>query len=265
MDFAIPVNIDETIPLSELFAKIAESGFGKLALTDNPQHCDYQQHTGRLQLIAYAKERKLSFDTLHVPVGRDFDITSKHADTRMGAVCNVANTMHAARVLGVRTVVISATHALPSPHGSDAQSLVHALEGLIETAEIMGINLALRNLIDRRSLDSLAIAMEEYDSPRFGFCYDTALDLLADHEPYAILEEYGDRLKAVLFADTDGKVSRNLVPFTGIVDWQCVWAMLSVAGYRDPITLNVALPNSITESLIILSEVRNRFDQSSLV
>lgn len=265
MDFAIPVNIDETIPLAELFAKIAQSGFGRLALTDNPQHCDYQEHTGRLQLIAYAQERKLLFDTLHVPVGRDFDITSKHADTRMGAVCNVANSMHAARVLGVRTVVISATHALPSPHGSDTQSLVHALEGLIETAEIMGINLALRNLIDRQSRESLAVALEEYDSPRFGFCYDTALDLLADHEPYAMLEEYGDRLKAVLFADTDGKVARNLTPFTGVVDWQRVWAMLSVIGYSGAITLNVKPPTLIEESLKILAEVRAQFAVMSLL
>ncbi len=261
MDFAIPVNIDETIPLDDLFAKIADCGFPYLALTDNPQHCDYQQHTGRLQLIAYAQKQRLAFDTLHVPVGKDFDITSKHADTRMGAVCNVANTMHAARVLGVRTVVLSATHALPSPHGSDTNSLIHGLEGLIETAENMGINLALRNLIDHRSLESLAAALEEYDSPRFGLCYDTALDLLADHEPYELLDQFGDRLKAVLFSDTDGKMARNLAPFTGIVDWQRVMASLAVCGYRDPVTLNVKLPKSINDSLSTLSEVKDRLGQ----
>ncbi len=265
MDLAIPVNIDETIPLADLFTKIADCGFQYLALTDNPQHCDYQQHTGRLQLIAYAQKQKLAFDTLHVPVGKDFDITSKHADTRMGAVCNVANTMHAARVLGVRTVVLTATHALPSPQGSDTTSLIHALEGLIETAENMGINLALRNLIDHRSLESLAAALEEYDSPRFGLCYDTALDLLADHEPYAMLEEYSDRLKAVLFADTDGKVMRNLAPFTGTVDWQQVCAMLTVGGYRNPVTLNVRMPSLIDDSLRTLLEVKDRLDQISLV
>ncbi len=265
MDFAIPVNIDETIPLDDLFAKIADCGFPYLALTDNPQHCDYQQHTGRLQLIAYAQKQRLAFDTLHVPVGKDFDITSKHADTRMGAVCNVANTMHAARVLGVRTVVLSATHALPSSHGSDTKSLIHGLEGLIETAENMGINLALRNLIDHRSLESLAAALEEYDSPRFGLCYDTALDLLADHEPYALLDQYGDRLKAVLFSDTDGKVARNLAPFTGIVDWQQVFAILTVGGYRDPVTLNVRMPSLIAEKLAILQSIRDRFEQMSLI
>lgn len=264
MDFAIPVNIDETIPLDDLFARIAGCGFQQLALTDNPQHCDYQQHTGRLQLIAYAQKQSLAFDTLHVPVGKDFDITCKHADTRMGAVCNVANTMHAARVLGVRTVVLSATHALPSPHGSDTRSLIHGLEGLIETAENMGINLALRNLIDRRSLESLAAALAEYDSPRFGLCYDTALDLLAGHEPYELIDQFGDRLKAVLFADTDGKVSRNLAPFTGIVDWQRVWAMLAVAGYRGSLTLNVSLPALIEEKLAVVTNVRSRFEEISL-
>ncbi len=265
MNFAIPVNIDETIPLADLCGEIAGSGFAHLALTDNPRHCDYQQHTGRLQLIAYAQSQRLAFDTLHVPVGQDFDVTSKHADTRMGGVCNVANTMHAARVLGVRTVVLSATHSLPSRHGSDTRSMIHALEGLIETAEIMGINLALRNLIDRQSLASLATALQEYDSPRFGLCYDTALDLLADHEPYALLDQFGDRLKAVLFADTDGKVARNLAPFAGIVDWRRVLASLAVCGYREPVTLNVILPKSISDSLSILSEVKDRLDQISLV
>lgn len=264
MDFAIPANIDETISLSDLFEKIAATGFARLALTANPQHCDYQQRTGRLQLIAYANQYKLVFDTLHVPVGLDYDITNKDSESRMGAVCNVANTMHAARVLGVRTVVLSATHALPNRHGSDTRSLLHALEGLIESAEIMGINLALRNLIDVRSRESLDAAMREYLSPRFGLCYDTALDLLADHEPYEILDKYGERLKAVLFADTDGKVMRNLPPFSGIVDWHRVSALLSVAGYQSPVTLNVSLASSINESLSVLMDISKRFSQMLL-
>ncbi len=260
MEFSIPVNIDERIPLVELFAKVANHGFRKLALTNNPQHCDFDEHTGRLQLIAYAHEHRLSFDTLHVPVNQIYDITSKHSESRMGAVCNVANTMHAARVLGVRTVILSATHALPSPHGSDTRSLIHALEGLIETAEIMGINLALRNLIEKQSLESLAAALREYSSPRFGLCYDTALDLLADHEPYMLLDEFGGRLKAVIFADTDGKVARNLVPFTGIADWQQVCAMLTDHGYRETVTLNASLTAGVDASLSALAEVRTRIN-----
>ncbi|MGB5137436.1 MAG: TIM barrel protein [Candidatus Zixiibacteriota bacterium] len=261
MEFSIPVNIDESIPLVMLFERIAKHGFAKLALTTNPQHCDYEQQTGRLQLMAYAKEHGVVFDTLHVPVNQNFDITSKHAETRMGAVCNVANTMHAARVLGVRTVVISATHALPSRHGSDTKSLIHALEGLIESAEIMGINIALRNLIERLGLDSLAVALREYSSPRFGLCYDTALDVLADHEPYVLLEEFGDRLKAVIFADTDGKAKQNLVPLSGAVDWQKVCAMLSDHGYSEPVTLNVNLPAGAETGLRELAEVGRQINE----
>ena len=260
MRFAIPVNIDDNIPLVNSWGQIARSGFESLSLTVNPQHCDYNEHTGRLQLLAYAREHHLTFDTLHVPATRDYDLTVKNSDVRMGAVCNVANIMHTARVLGVRTVILSVTHSLPNPYGSDTASLLRSLEGLIETAEIMRINLAMRNLIDRRSLDSLAAALKEYNSPWFGFCYDTALDLIADHEPYVIFEQLGDRLKAALFADTDGKVERQLLPFTGIVDWHKVCALLTVYGYLEPVTMYVSHPRG---ALILpeLAVIRDRFEQ----
>ncbi len=261
MEFAIPINIDENIPLVDLFDRIATAGFGQLAMTANPQHCDYNEHTGRLQLLAYAKIHDMRFDTLQVPVAQDYDLTTTNSEVRMSSVCNVANVMHAARVLGVRTVILTVTHALPTPYGSDIKSLIQSLEGLIETAEIMGINLAMRNLIDRRSLETMAAALREYNSPRFGLCYDTALDLMADHEPYLILDEFGGRLKAVSLADTDGKIERNLVPFTGIVDWQQVCAMLTDHGYQSPVTFNVASASEGSTVLAKLVEVRDRINQ----
>lgn len=263
MRFSIPANIDDNIPLVIAFGKIAQSDFDSLAVTVNPQHCDYNEHTGRLQLIAYAREHALTFDTLHVPAGRDFDLTITNSDVRMGAVCNVANIMHAARVLGVRTVILSVTHSIPSPHGSDTASLLRSLEGLIETAEIMGINLAMRNLIDARSLVTLSAALREYDSPRFGFCYDTALDLIADHEPYVLLDQYGERLKAVLFADSDGKIARQLLPFSGAVDWHKVCALLTVYGYSQAVTLNISHPRGAAV-LPELADIRERFNQMLL-
>jgi sugar phosphate isomerase/epimerase len=261
LEFAIPVNIDESIPLIESFRNVKESGFRYLAVTVNPQPCDYNAHTGRLQLLAYAREQALEFDSLQVPATQDYDLTIKNSDARMGAVCNVANTMHAARVLGVRSVILSVTHALPTPYGSDTQSLIRSLEGLIETAEIMRINLAMRNLIDRRSLDTLTAALREYNSPYFGLCYDSALDILADHEPYVILDEFGGRLKAVSFADTDGKIERQLVPFSGVVNWQQVCAMLTDHGYRFPVTFNAARAAAGKNVLAELAEARDRINQ----
>lgn len=258
MDFSIPNNLDSRISLRELFLAAAAKGFSKIALTDILPHCDYYDHTSRLQLLAHSGEAGVAFDTLHVPVGTKYDISSKNADLRMEGVCNVANAMHAARVLGARTVVISVTHALPNPHGSDTRSVIHALNGLIETAEIMRINLAMRNLIDSKSLETIAAALSEYDSPYFGLCYDAGLDMLADHEPYVLIDDHGHRLKAVIFADSDGKSRYDLMPFTGLIDWHRILAMIADHGYEDPILLGRGMRDVTIDQL---SEAAAKFNE----
>lgn len=263
MDFALPSALSQSVSLVRLFELASEHGFPLLTVTNDEPHCSFLKRGGRLQWLAYCKQYGTRIDAVHVPVHPDYDITCTDAETRMGAVCNIALVMSAARELGARVVVLSITHALPRRFGSDARSAVLALHSLVETGEIMGQSLAIRNLVEPRSLQTLRAVLQEHTSPYVGFCYDSALDILADQEPYRLLEEFGRRLLAAHLADSDGRSQAGLLPFEGVVDWHRVCALLTAEGYQRTVLLNV-LPRGSTSPVELLQKcvtARSRLEE----
>ncbi len=240
MNFCISANIDQKISIKEEYQTVAQAGFSSLALNRDFAHCSYEEHGGRLQLLAEATACGLSYSLLIVPTIADTDITCTHGETRMGAVCTIANAMHAARMLGCEAVVLGITHALPNKFGSDTASAIRAMEDLVETAENMGINLLIKNLIDARSLETLEAILKAYPSPRLGICYSPALDLMSQQTPYRLLDTYSDRVLAMQFADTDRRSQYNLPPFSGLVDWRRIVAFVAASGHHLPIHLDFA-------------------------
>lgn len=245
MEFCISTNIDRQINVADWYQAVAAAGFRTLSLNRDTAHCSYEKATGRLQLIAEAKRFDLSYSLLFVPFGSDYDITCTHGETRMGAVCAIANAMHAAQVLGCSAIVLSVTHALPTRHGSDTSSALVSLTDLVETAENMRINLLLKNLIDSASLETLEAALAEFPSPRLGVCYNPALDLLSGQPPYRLLETQANRILALQLADTDRRTPRNRMMFTGLVDWHRLAAFLSIAP-RMPLHLDIDVTPEVT-------------------
>ncbi len=239
MNFAVPISPSQSIDLSHYLSLAAKHRFSQVSLDTELPHCSYRQHTGRLQLISEARAAKVGFDALHIPVNQHYDLSSKDAETRMGAAVKIALLMSAGRDLGCRVIVLTVTHALPSQYGSDTESALHAMEGLVETAEIMGVKLALRNLIDAASLETLAALLAAYSSPNLGLCYDPALEYLADTEPYELLHTYGNRIVALNLNDTDGKSRTGLPPFSGEIDWQMVCSLISTEQLQFPLALGV--------------------------
>lgn len=263
MDYCISTNIDRKGSISEWYQAVQAAGFRSLALNQDFAHCSYEEHTGRLQLLADASAHDMRYALLFVPSSSEYDISCRHGETRMGAVCGVANSMYAAKVLGCAAVVLGVTHSLPTRHGSDTASVLHALEGLVETAENMGINLLLRNLIDSRSLDTFKAALAEYRSLKFGVCYNPALDLLSQQSPYRILEDYTERIMAMQLADSDRKSSYHLLPFSGLVDWHRIAAFLSATEQDMPLHLD-CLPlngDGSAEALQLVCNVADRLKE----
>ncbi len=263
MNFSLPISPCRSLDLKSYFSACSEAGFSHLNLDEEIPHCSYRDRTGRLQLISEARSAVLAYDALHLPVTQEYDITCTDAETRMGAVVRIALLMSAARDIGCRAVILTITHALPNQYGSDARSAIHALEGLVETAEIMGIKLAVRNLIESRSLKTLELVFSEYRSPQFGLCYSPALDLLARGETCEILKRHSSRLAAATLSDTDGKSLTDLTPFTGEVDWQMVCSILSVEQVSFPLFLNIGYHglSDITEYLGLAADAADRFDE----
>jgi len=75
--------------------------------------------------------------------------------------------------------------------------------------------------------------------------------MLSPAEPYRILEQYSDRLLATHLSDNDGKEDRHWLPFTGIVDWQRICAVLRDRSYSDPLLLEVENSGSVETAVFL--------------
>jgi sugar phosphate isomerase/epimerase len=262
MNFCISANIDQRISIKDWYQAIAQAGFSSLTLNRDFAHCSYEEHAGRLQLLAEASACGLSYSLLIVPTIADTDITCTHGETRMGAVCTIANAMHAARMLGCESVVLGITHALPNKFGSDTASAIRAMEDLVETAENMGINLLMKNLIDARSLETLEALLSEYPSRQLGICYSPALDLMSQQTPYRLLDTYPDRVLAMQLSDTDRRLKYDLPLFQGLVDWHRISAFLASRTGDIPLHLELlpTVSHSLPENLALWRSAATNFE-----
>ena len=115
------------------------------------------------------------------------------------------------------------------------------IKRIIEKAEKQNINIVFENL---RHLQHLEYILDNIDSSRAGFCYDSGhqhcRNLNVD-----LLSRYGSRLKALHLHDNDGYISgsaeedQHLLPFDGTIDWPVTMKKIAQTGYTGSVALEV--------------------------
>ena len=101
------------------------------------------------------------------------------------------------------------------------------IKRIAETAERLGVNVALENLWN---LTNLAHVLEQADSRRIGFCYDCGhhYSYFPDHD---LLNRSGSRLMALHLHDIGGARAQHQLPFDGPIDWETAMKNLAKTGY----------------------------------
>lgn len=239
MQLAISTTFDYQLRIGEQLALLQRSGFDSISLGAQESHSGYLNQVDRGRLLTLVREHELTIDSLHVPIRQGYDLSKSDPEPRMAAVCRVALCMASATELQCSTVILHLSHFPPVPYDQQLEPLLHSLDALIESAENMKINLAAENLYDDNSLFFLRRALEQFDSERFGLCYDSSHDLLSGKEPYKLLEEFSDRLMAVHLSDNDGDEDRHWIPFTGIANWERISGILKQSEFAGPLLLEV--------------------------
>lgn len=101
------------------------------------------------------------------------------------------------------------------------------IKRITEKAEQVSVNVALENL---RNLPNLAYVLEQVDSLRIGFCYDSR-----HHYRYYpgddLLSMYGSRLMALHLHDNNGSYAQHGLPFDGTIDWSTTMKKIAETGY----------------------------------
>lgn len=252
MRMAIGTTFDYELPLEQQFALLDRTNFTTVSLGANETHSGFLNTLGRSRIQELAREHQIEIDSLHVPILQAYDLSKADTERRMAAVCRVALCLASAVDLGASTVVLHLNHFPPVSYEQQLKPLLRSLEALIESAENMKLNLAAENLYDSIGLEFLAGALEEFNSERFGFCYDSSHDQLSGQEPYTILERYADRLMALHLSDNDGKEDRHWVPFTGVVNWERICSILREHSYDRTLLLEVENSEKIDPEKFLL-------------
>ena len=115
---------------------------------------------------------------------------------------------------------------------------------LIRRAEELGVNIAVENLRTAQAIGRAQMLLERFDSPRFGFCYDSG-HWHARYRECDWLKRWPQRLMALHLHDNHGGETRNhddqhLLPFDGTLDWPAQMEAIAATGYQGPVNIEIA-------------------------
>lgn len=99
---------------------------------------------------------------------------------------------------------------------------------LAEAGERCGVDIAVEN-VSRTFL--LRYLLDRIQTPHFGMCYDVSHDYMLGCGRGRLLDEYGDRLKALHFSDNDLNLDRHWIPGDGWIPEEHVIAQLKKIGW----------------------------------
>lgn len=187
------------------------------------------------EIRAAARRADLEIWSVHIPFGKDWDISATDAAGHATAMANVRACIPVCRRLGARKAVIHASaEPIKAPERQarldTARRSLHALAREYAAA---GVQLAVENLprscLGNTSAEILWLIDGEQ---RLGVCFDTNHTLKEAPEDFA--RKVGRRIVTLHVADYDGEDERHWKPGEGIIDWRALVTALREAGYRGP-------------------------------
>ena len=207
------------------------------------------QEASALEKIADSyRAAGLEFDSFHLPLGPENDISSFYETHREEAVAISQRWMECAAALGCRVVI---QHPTTNRCNAEVEGLDRyitqmgkSLKTLLPMAAGLNLTVAIENLPPGERGGRFSARPEhfermiaEFAGPNLGFCLDTGHALVAGHERAAeIPAAMGDHLVAFHLADNAG----DLAPGRGRVDWGKVFDTAASLGYSHSMCIETS-------------------------
>lgn len=216
------------LPMEERARLLKAAGFSHTMLWWGDE---YQEHAGAKETHPEIfRKAGLGIESVHLPFRNINDLWLDNVDG--AAVYEYLRAcLKSAAAHDLPVAVLHVTSGHKPPPVSDIG--IRRFQALADMAEKAGMILALENL---RRLDYLDYVFAGVKSTALGFCYDSGHDLLYAESPYLLLDQYGDRLKALHLHDNKGVMDEHIVPGAGYIDWPLVKSKLSKY-WQGPIML----------------------------
>ena len=205
------------VPFADRMAIIRDAGFGWTCLWWEEERPEARP----MRHLAPDLVRKhgLNLDNIHVPYRWCNDLWNPKDGRRRAAVARHIGWVDDCRRHDIPILVMHVTMGkrLPPPNALGLDSL----RRIVDAAETAGVTVAIENTRSARHIEALFHAIP---SSRLGLCFDTSHDLLYGLPPLQILKDWGHRLAATHFSDTNGKRDYHWLPGAGIVDFEAIAA-----------------------------------------
>jgi len=211
-----------------LYRAIKQIGFEGTSLGwDDRNYTDYRSHP------EMARKAGLFVENIHVPFSTANDLWLDNLDGNELAEYLLQCVTDCAD-FAIPTMVM---HLSSGDYPPSFNTLgLDRLKRIVERAEQKNVNIALENL---RKIEYLAYALENINSARLGFCYDSGHHhCRSPHDD--LLPKYGSRLMALHLHDNDGSDDQHLLPFDGTIDWSIVMKQIAATRYKGAISLEVS-------------------------
>lgn len=207
------------LPIKERYQLIKEAGFDGVLLWWSEGFGRGDDYRNGPQL---AREAGLVIENIHTPVQHENDLWLDNLDGEAVTDCYLQCVADCAG-FEIPTMVVHLPHE-DNPYNALG---LDRIKRIAEKAEQLGVNVALENL---KNLTNLAYMLEQVDSQRIGFCYDSG-----HHYHYYpdkdLLSMYGSRLMAIHLHDDNGSYAQHGLPFDGTIDWSTVMQAIVRTGY----------------------------------
>jgi sugar phosphate isomerase/epimerase len=257
----------------EHLVEIAAHGFECVELFATRSHFDYHDSVAVRTLAEWLEDTRLVLNSMHAPIttsirneefGEKFSIATSDATERQRAIAETEAALAVAQTIPYRHLVLHLgwpESSKPAANDNSREAARRSLESLAETAEKVGVKLAIEVIPNNLSSAEALVALIENDleGADVGICMDVGHAFMMGDLGDAI-EMCAEHLVTTHLHDNKRKSDDHLAPGEGSIDWPAALMALQKIGYEGAWMFEVANTSTPQAVLHKTEKARRRFD-----
>ena len=257
----------------EHLVEIAAHGFECIELFATRSHFDYHDSVAVRTLAEWLEDTRLVLNSMHAPIttslkgdefGERFSIATSDAAERQRAILETEAALAVAQTIPYRYLVLHLgwpESAKPAANDNSREAARRSLESLYESAQKVGVRLAIEVIPNKLSTaeELVSLIENDLDSADVGICMDVGHAFMMGDLGDAI-ETCSEHLVTTHLHDNQRKTDDHLAPGEGAIDWPATLMALQKIGYEGAWMFEVANTSTPTAVLQKTEKARRRFD-----